>query len=122
MKRRIKTVGVPLVVASIALYALIYATQNRLNVVNSSGQTIRVITISVGGKKITFNNVRSGASVSGTFPIRGDGCFEVRGELADQTKVDADCGYVTNGMWGERAQFTIGAKGNVAFDQGNYGT
>ncbi|MDB5340309.1 MAG: hypothetical protein JWN70_5928 [Planctomycetaceae bacterium] len=121
MKQRLEAVGVLLVVASIGLCALFHASQHRLILANCSGQTIRVITISVGGTSLTFNNVKSGASVSGPFSIRGDDHFQVRGELADQTKVDADCGYVTNGMYGERARFTIGANGNVEFNQGRYG-
>jgi len=120
MYRRLEIAGGLLIPVAISICALFFAAQNRLVVANATGQTIRVITISVGGKSIVFNNVQSGTSVSASFPIRGDDHFEVRGELADHTNVAADCGYVTNGMWGERAHFTIGTKGNVKFDQGAY--
>ena len=118
MKRRLAIVTGMLAIAAISFGALFSATRNCLVVANSSGQTIRVITVSVGGRSIVFNQVAPGASVSAPFPIRGDDHFEVRGELADHTNISADCGYVTNGMWGEHAQFTIGTNGNVDFHQG----
>ncbi|MES2788947.1 MAG: hypothetical protein V4719_04940 [Planctomycetota bacterium] len=116
MKRKLGTVGKLLVVASIGLH-LFFATQNRLTVENVSGQTIRTITISVGGENFTIDNLKSGASASRTFSIRSDDHFAVRGELADRTRIDSDWGYVTNGMSGVRALFKIGAKGDVVFDQ-----
>ena len=42
------------------------------------------------------------------------------GRLADGTELAEDCGYVTNGMYGERAEFIIQPGGKLELKQGKY--
>lgn len=120
MKRRIG-IGCVLFTALLIASCLIYSrTQNRLEVANKSGQTISELTITVGDETICFVNVAPDGVVTSKFLIRSDDHFVVRGKLADNAAISAECGYVTHGMWGERVRFTIVPDGNVEFNQGQY--
>jgi hypothetical protein len=92
--------------------------QNRLVVENRSGQTITVLKISIAGEAIVFENLADGAEVSSAFPIKTDDHFVVDGRLADGTEIHGGFGYVTNGMYRERARFVIKPGGEVTFSQG----
>ena len=91
--------------------------RNHLVIVNQSGQTIRFVTVEVGGVSNRFEDLPAGTSASAPFVIRGDDSFRVRGQLENGTLVAARAGYVTNGMYGENARFIIGPGGTLEFKQ-----
>jgi hypothetical protein len=91
--------------------------QNHVVIVNDSGQSIRIMTVQVGGATIRFEDLSAGASASAPFVIRGDDSFQVRGRLEDGTSVTGGHGYVTNGMYGEDARFVIRPGGELEFKQ-----
>lgn len=97
------------------------ATENRIVVMNRSGQALSRMTVGVynSGSNPTFLGLPDGAKASVTFDIRGDGGFFVEGSLADGTRIKGGTfGYVTGGMFGERARFVVGPGGEIEFSQG----
>jgi hypothetical protein len=97
------------------------ATENRIVVVNRSGQPVSSLTVAVYGSDScpTFRDLPDGAEASAPFRIRGDGGFSVVGSLADGTRIQGgNFGYVTGGMYGERARFVIRPGGGLDFSQG----
>ncbi len=97
------------------------AIQNRLTVENRSGQPISLLMIGVYGSSscFMFENVPDGGKASASFSIDRDGGFYVHGFLADGTNITGGYyGYVTNGMYGEHAQFVVKQAGGLDFSQG----
>lgn len=92
--------------------------QHRLTVVNQSGQSVKLLTITVGGETTRFENIPPAGSASGPFTVRGDDHFRVQVSLQDGTEIRAEGGYVTNGSFGDRVRFTIRPGGRVEIDQG----
>jgi hypothetical protein len=114
-----------LALASAAVLVLLFAggwavwsrLENRLVVKNESGQAISFLTITVGGETILREDIPANGSVSARFRIRADDHFAIRCRLADGTEIADNCGYVTNGMSGERAEFAIHPGGKLEFKQ-----
>jgi len=103
----------------VTVFAIRVHMQNWLEVKNESGKAIRILTIEVTHEVIRFGDISDGSTVFGRFQIGSDDHFAVRGELADGTRISANCGYVTNGMSGEQATFVIRPGGKVEFSQSN---
>lgn len=98
-------------------YALSIAKQNRLDVINQSGQTIDFVEIQVCDQTIRFDDIPPGETVTSPFQIHRDDHFVVQGQLSDGSNFTAECGYVTNGMSGSRADFTVTPDAQVEFSQ-----
>lgn len=113
----IATTFVVLLIAG-GLAAREYLT-NWLHIENKSGQSIKTLSIAVGGQTLWFENIPAGSSRLSRFRIVSDDSFAVHGELADGTRIDSTCGYVTNGMFRERARFVVAPNGGVELDQHN---
>jgi hypothetical protein len=120
MKKRAIACAVVVALLLAGGWAVWHRIENRLVVTNESGQAITFLTITVGGETIRLEDVPAGASVSARFRIRSDDHFVVRGRLADGTELTEDCGYVTNGTYGERAAFVIGPGGKLELRQGRH--
>jgi hypothetical protein len=90
--------------------------QHRLFVANRSGQGIKFLEIIVAKTTIRFENVDAGTTVRSRFPVASDDHFVVLGLLEDGTPIHAALGYVTNGVIGYRANFTVLAGGVVTLD------
>ena len=90
---------------------------NQLTVVNESGQAIEWITIRVGRWPVRLEDIPPGESISARFDIKSDDSFAVEGQLADGTLIGGGFGYVTHGMYGERASFVVQRDGEILFDQ-----
>ena len=109
-------------VAVVALLAaLIAATgramRNRIVVENRSGVAVKVITITVGPTAISLGELPPGRTVQATYSIPGDAHSTVTGRLADGTPLGGNFGYVTGGMYGETARFSIEPGGKIEFSQ-----
>jgi len=101
---------------AVALFA--YArTRNVIVLNNASGQTVVSMVITVRGDEVEFGELATGDTAAEHFAIHTDSSFEVTGELADGTPVRGSFGYVTNGMYGETATFSVQPDGSVVFDQ-----
>jgi hypothetical protein len=97
------------------------AFQNRLIVENRSGQPVSLLMIGIYGSSSSFmfENMPDGSESSASFNVVRDGGFYVHGFLADGTKItEGNYGYVTNGMYGETAHFTVKQGGKIDFSQG----
>lgn len=81
--------------------------QNRVVVVNNSGKEASFVKIDVGGESIDFGPIPVGRTVSLPFTIRSDSGFILSGRLASGNSLSFMDGYVTGGMWGHEAVFTI---------------
>jgi hypothetical protein len=92
--------------------------ENRLFVENRAGQPIAWIRIATRASTVSFENVPDGELVTALFHIAGDDDFAVTRKLADGTGLGGNHGYVTNGMYGERARFVIQRDGKIDFSQG----
>ena len=116
--RREEVVVATVAVVGILIYAGIVWSrlQNRLVVTNQTQQAVAV-EITIGEQTIRFPNIPPGRSAVSRFHIHGDGSFTFRGQLADGTQHYEQCGYVTNGMYGERAEFIIQPDGTLSFNQ-----
>ena len=99
----------------IAYFGLEMLLENRLSVVNQSGQTVKFIEITVCGRTTRFENLPQGETASEKFVADRDDSFLVRGELADGRVIQARAGYVTNGIFGEKRTFTILPDGQIQF-------
>jgi hypothetical protein len=119
-KRSLTAAAVLAVLAAVA-WRVHTGTRNSVAVVNEAGQPIRALTVTVGGETIHFEGISDGATASAPFRIRSDDHFAVSGELADGTAFGGDYGYVTNGMYGERARFRILPGPRLEFEQGRGG-
>ena len=97
--------------------AWIWAHHHRLVVVNASGKDILRLTITVGREDIVFDNLAPGARVSSAFNIRGDDHFAVTGKFAHGGGFDGNYGYVTSGLFAQRACFVIKADGSIQVRQ-----
>jgi hypothetical protein len=105
-------------VAGIALlYGGMRKLENRLAVVNQSGQLLSRLKVGMGhaGPIATFEDLRDGGVETASFSIKGDDSFVVDGMLADGTKVGGNFGYVTNGEFGERPRFVVRRGGKIDF-------
>ena len=92
--------------------------ENRLFVENRAGRPIAWIRIATRASTVSFENISDGELVTPRFHIAGDDSFTVTGKLADGTDLGGNYGYVTNGMFGERARFVIERDGKIDFWQG----
>lgn len=93
------------------------ASRNGIVVENRSGVAIKSLEITVGPTLLCFGPLPPNRSVRTSFPIHGDASFQVEGQLADGTPLTGGGGYVTNGMYGETARFTIEPGGQISFQQ-----
>jgi hypothetical protein len=122
MRRRF---GMRTLLAAVAVVALIAAliaaadraARNRILVENRSGLAVVGLRIAVGPNRIGFSTLDPGRTVDTTFSLRGDASFAVSGRLADGTPIGGNFGYVTGGMFGETAHFTIGPGGEILYRQ-----
>ena len=105
-----------LLVGIAIVYGVYIRVQNRFTVTNASGQTVRSLRVQAGASVHHFENVDNLSRVSSSFQIVSDSGYEVSGILADGKTFHRGCGYLSNGMWGERARFVIDRQGNVLSD------
>ncbi|WP_406698500.1 hypothetical protein V5E97_06420 [Singulisphaera sp. Ch08] len=94
------------------------ALQNRLTVVNHSGQRISRLQIIVDGTNsvVTFKDIPIGEQAASEFGIIwGDGYYDVSGVLADGTQLKGTFGYLTNGMFEVNSRFIIKEGGLIDF-------
>jgi uncharacterized membrane protein YwzB len=121
MRRRVITLAIiGVLILGVTTWSL-RAIQNRLTVENLSGQPITLLMIGVYGSSSSFmfENIPDGGKASRSFSVDQDGGFYVHGFLADGTSISGgDFGYVTNGMFGEHAQFVVKQGGGLDFSQG----
>src|SRR5262245_8383099 len=117
MKKTVFAIAVLVIVAVASCWAVWSRYQNRLVIKNETGQTIVWIGVVVCDETISFSVIPESQSVSARFPIRHDDHFFVCVNLADGTEVMDRCGYVTNGLYGVRVEFTIRPGGKVEFEQ-----
>ena len=94
------------------------AARNRLVVENPSGQPIVRLEVSKRSVPVaTFSDLPDGGEGSATFPVVGDNSFDLRGTLADGTRVGGNFGYFTTGSYGEHPRFIIRRGGKIDFTQ-----
>ena len=92
------------IVLIVGLLGLFWAVSHRtysLTIENHSGQPIAEVSVSIGGQKQTFHDVKAKAKVTAECPARGDDQFIVEGQLADKTRIRA------NGPVGENLDFIL---------------
>jgi hypothetical protein len=84
-------------------------SQSRLTVENRSGQRIGVLEVTAAGEKETFRDVAVGAAVASSSPVQRGERFEVKGRLADGTRIKI------SGLIGERLELVVLPGGIVQF-------
>ena len=99
------------------------ATENRITVVNHSGQPIALVLVSGSPSCVKFENLPDGGGASAPFRIEGDGSFYIHGRMWDGVDCGTEFGgrsygYVTRGVGGGRVRFVIERGGEVVFSQG----
>jgi hypothetical protein len=106
-------------IAAVVLALLVYSwTRNTIVVQNASGQSVVSLTIAICGSEVRFGRLATGDEAAECFTIQADSSFEVIGELEDGTPVRGTFGYVTGGMYGHTATFSVQPDGTVVFDEG----
>src|SRR5690349_13092032 len=114
MKKNAAVAAVVILLALVAgAWAAWWRVQNRFVVRNETGQKIMFLTVTINGETARIENIPASASRSGRFSIGTDDHFVIRGRLADESEIAAEYGYVTNGMYGERAEFVIRPGGEL---------
>ncbi len=96
-------------------------TRYELTVVDRSGRTITSLQAALPGETLRFGPIAAGQTVSRSFRIESDAHFAIAGELADDTRLRADEGYVTNSQYGEGVRIEVGPGGALSFSQGRRG-
>jgi hypothetical protein len=100
-------------------WAIRFALSNRVVIVNSAGQPVRALTVTVCGESFHFADIPPGGSVSARFGTPQDESgFEVRRQLADGTAFNDACGYVVWEDFGRRFHLVIQPSGAVSCDPG----
>jgi hypothetical protein len=111
MQRRRFLIGLAVLAA---VWAIWFATRNRVVVTNKSGAIIRTLTLRVNEQTFHFRDVQPGGSVSARFnPVSGDSTFEVQGSLSNGTMIDSCCGYLVWEYIGQLFHIDIGPDGRL---------
>jgi hypothetical protein len=86
-KRTLLRLGVVLA-AGLAVLAWTLANRSRSVIIeNHSGQTVKILNVTLGGETQTFHDVPEGKPMSETFQAGGGDLLTVEGRLADDTRI-----------------------------------
>jgi hypothetical protein len=86
-KRTLIRLGVVLF-AGLAVLAWTLANRSRGVIIeNHSGQTVKVLNVTLGGETKTFHDVPEGKPMTETFKAGSDDLLTVEGRLADDTRI-----------------------------------
>jgi hypothetical protein len=104
-----------IVVVGLGIYLYFaHAREERLTVVNRSGQVVRDLKIRVGEETVSFHHLAVGAERSATFRTGRQEHFVVEGELADGTMIRGTFGREASG---EEPRFVLEPGGHLTLDQ-----
>lgn len=91
----------------LSVIALFLSGASTVVVTNGTGQNLARLTVRVCGRALVFEDVGPAQQETRWYRISGDCHFEVEGVLADGTKLGAEGGYVTGGMFLEEANVVV---------------
>ena len=91
--------------------------EDRLIVVNKSGQEISELEIKAGEQAIEFGKVAHNQTVTRTTDVRDASKLSLNGRLADGTRFALTANSVKKGWLGQEANFTILPGGSIQLQQ-----
>ena len=91
--------------------------EDRLIVVNKSGQEVSALEIKTGDQTIDFGEIPKNQTVVRTFDTRDAVKFSLNGHLSDRTRFALTANSVKSGWLGQEVTFTIRPGGSIQLVQ-----